>query len=239
MSGHSKWSTIKRQKGINDQAKGKLFSKFSKAISVAVKSGGGPNPDSNYKLRIAIDAARAGNMPKENIKRAIDRASETASSLIEAQYEGFGPANIGILVEVTTDNKNRAAQEVKLAFDRGGGRMAGPGSVAFNFNKRGYILVEKTGDVEAQMLTIIDLGVEDVSPSDEGLEVYVAPTDLYEKRQAFEESGFKVIESEIVQIPVSTIKVADEAMVQKVYKLLDALEGIEDVEKVFTNADIE
>ena len=238
MSGHSKWSTIKRQKEVNDQARGKLFSKLSKAISIAVKSGGGPNSDSNLKLRGAMDAARTSNMPKENIKRAIERASESSSQLVEVVYEGFGAQNVGIIVEAATDNKNRTAQEVKYAFERNGGNMAGPGAVSYNFTKKGYMLVKKAADVQEQMLVLIDLGVLDVQDSSEGLNVYTVPTELFSVKQKIEDKGFMVLESEIIQEPVVPVKIESESDVQRIYKLLDALDNLDDVQKVFSSADI-
>lgn len=144
MSGHSKWSTIKRQKAVTDQARGKIFSKLSKAISVAVKTGGSDNPDFNPKLRVAVETAKASNMPKSNIDRAIQRASEVGD-LTEVLYEGFGPYGVGVVVEATTDNKNRTSQEIKTIFDRSGGNLGGPGSVMFNFVKKGMIIIKRQG----------------------------------------------------------------------------------------------
>ncbi len=153
MSGHSHYATIKRQKGMKDAAKGKVFSKMGRAITIAVKSGGGiSDPNANYKLRMAVDAARAVNMPKENIERAISKAAGHSQSLDEIIYEGFGPGGVGIIVEAATDNRNRTAQEIKNIFERGGGNLGGPGSVAFNFDPKGLIVVKKGEASEPQML---------------------------------------------------------------------------------------
>lgn len=142
MSGHSKWSTIKRKKETSDAARGKLFSKLSRAISIAVKTGGGPDPSSNSKLKVAIDAAKSANMPKINTERAISRGGGK-DNLEEITYEGFGPLSIGVLVEVTTDNRNRSGQDIKVLFEKGGGRLGGPGSVSHNFESKGLLLVKK------------------------------------------------------------------------------------------------
>src|SRR3989344_6041026 len=150
MSGHSKWATIHRSKEVKDAKRGNLFAKMGRAISIAVKAGGGPDPSANFKLRVAIEKARAADMPKENIERAIAKASE-GGALEEVTYEGFGPGGIGVIVEAATDNKNRTAQEIKNAFERGGGNLAGPGSVSFNFEQKGFLLVKKTDKPDEQM----------------------------------------------------------------------------------------
>jgi len=176
MSGHSHYATIKRQKALTDAARGNVFSKHAKAIMIAAKGGG--DPESNFKLRVAIDKARAENMPKDNIERAIAKATSEGGVLTEAVYEGFGPSGVAVIVEAATDNKNRTAQEIKNLFERGGGSLAGPGAVSFNFESKGFLLIKKTSDPDSQMLTIIDMGVEDITDSVDGLEVYVAPDKL-------------------------------------------------------------
>jgi len=236
MSGHSKWATIKHQKAANDAARGKLFSKLVKAIQIAVKTGGGTSPDTNPKLRVAIDAARAANMPKDNIDRAISRASGEAANVEELTYEGFGPEGVGVLVQVATDNRNRTGQEIKNLFERSGGSLAGPGSVSHNFEPKGYILIEKKPDSDAQMLELIDLGVEDVEASQEGIEVYTGPTTLFDLREKLEASGHKVLQTELIQKPKTHLDLKGESS-DKVLKLLDSLDDHDDVQKLFTNAD--
>jgi YebC/PmpR family DNA-binding regulatory protein len=236
MSGHSHFSTIKRQKAINDAAKGNLFSKLARAIMIAAK--GGADPDMNFKLRVEIDKARAASMPKENIDRAIAKATTEAANLIEISYEGFGPGGISVIINVTTDNKNRSAQEMKNLFERGGGTLAGPGAVSFNFESKGFILVNKSIDPETQMLTMIDLGAEDVSESEDGIEVYTAPGALGEVRKKFEEAGFEIKQTELIMKPKNMQTVDDAAVAAKALTFLDSVEELEDVASVFSNLDI-
>ncbi|KKT33353.1 MAG: transcriptional regulator [Candidatus Woesebacteria bacterium GW2011_GWB1_44_11b] len=234
MSGHSKWSTIKRQKEINDKAKGQLFSRLSKIISVAVKSGGGPSPDSNHKLRVAIDQARAADMPKENIERVIARASEE-KDLEEITYEGFAPGGIAVMVEAATDNKNRTAQEIKSIFERAGGSLGGPGSVAFNFEPRGMVILKKEKDLDSQMLKLIDLGARDILETDGELEAYVNPGDLFKFKNDLEKAEIGVQSIELVQKPKNTQPAASEDEEKRVLKLLETLNEQDDVQNVFVN----
>jgi YebC/PmpR family DNA-binding regulatory protein len=236
MSGHSHFSTIKRQKAVNDAAKGNLFSKLARAIMIAAK--GGADPDMNFKLRVEIDKARAASMPKENIDRAIAKATTEAANLIEISYEGFGPGGISVIINVTTDNKNRSAQEIKNLFERGGGTLAGPGAVSFNFESKGFILVNKSNDPEAQMLTMIDLGAEDVSESEDGIEVYTAPGSLGEVRKKFQEAGFEVKETELIMKPKNMQTLSDAGVAAKALTFLDSVEELEDVASVFSNLGI-
>lgn len=237
MSGHSKWSTIKRKKGATDAARGKLFSKLSKAILVAVKTGGGADPGANHKLRVATDAAKAANMPKANIERAISKGGG-GEALYEVTYEGFGPAGIAVIVETATDNKNRTAQEIKGIFERGGGRLAGPGAVSYNFEQKGLLVVIPASDTEEQMLALIDLGAEDVELTDDGIEVYVSPDKLSGVKDKIEKSGFKVTSSEFYKKPKSLQEILDKEEAAKALKFLDNLEGHEDTQKVFANLDV-
>lgn len=237
MSGHSKWSTIKHKKAATDAAKGKLFSRLVKAISIAVKTGGGDNPDSNAKLRVAIDAAKAANMPKANIDRAITKATSEGEGLEEMTYEGFGPGGFGVIVEVATDNRNRTGQEIKTIFDKSGGQLAGPGAVSYNFEPKGYLLIEKSENPDGQMLTLIDLGVEDVEETEEGIEIYVSPGDLFEIKNKIEEKGFKVDSAELVQKP-KTLQILEGEKAQKAVDFLDRLDEHDDVQKVFANLDV-
>jgi len=238
MSGHSHYATIKRQKGLKDAVKGKVFSKLGRAISIAVKTGGGPDPNANYKLRMAVDAARAENMPKDNIERAITKAAGEAGNLEEITYEGFGPGGVGVLVEAATDNRNRSAQEIKNIFDRAGGNMAGPGSVSFNFDPKGLVVVKKSANPDEQMLALIDLGVEDIQETDEGLEIYVASEKVAETRDLLISKGYEVLHMELTKKPKNHITISDASQAGKVMKLLDNLEEYEDVQKVYANLDI-
>ena len=205
MSGHSKWSTIKRKKEINDASRGKLFGRLSKAISIAAKEG--PDPNANARLRVAIEQARAVNMPKENIERAIDKANREDSQLSEITYEGFGPGGVGIIVETVTDNSRRTAQEIKNIFDRGGGTLGGPNSVAFNFDPKGYIAFDKKGNGEEEILSIIDLGVEDVEEEGGIIEVFVPPSEIGTTKQAIEKLGYTIKDLELIRRPKNIVEI--------------------------------
>lgn len=238
MSGHSKWQTIRRKKEAEDIKRGKLFSKLSRAISVAVKTGGGNDPEMNYKLRIAIDKAKEANMPKENIERAVSKGSGGGEELVEATYEGFGPEGIAVIVEVATDNRNRTSQEIKNLFERGGGNLAGPGAVSFNFQPRGILIVKIKKNTEQLMLDLIDLGVEDIEEDEGYVEAYVTPSKLHESKEEIVKKGYKVTSAELVQKPKSSVPVSDERSAKRIVAFLEALEDQEDVQKVFANVDI-
>ena len=197
MSGHSHYSTIKRQKEANDAAKGKVFSKMARAIAIAIKAGGGADPAQNYKLRIAIEQAKASNVPKSNIDRILSRAQEELS-YDEFTYEGYGPEGIAVIVDVATDNRNRTSQEIKNIFERSGGSLAGPGSVSFNFEPKALIVVGKGEDVDSQMLKLIDLGVDDVNESEDRIEVYTTQEKAGEIKELLEKSGFTISSFEII-----------------------------------------
>ena len=232
MSGHSKWATIHRQKEIKDNARGKVFSKFANLITIAAKEGG-PNPDTNFKLRDIIEKAKAANMPKDNIDRAMAKASGGGAAMEEVMYEGFGPNGLPVLIQAVTDNRNRTGQEIKNILERSGGSLAGPGAVAFQFDQVGDILVEKSGNVDEQTLTLIDLGVDDIEETQDGIECYVPPTQLYQKRQEIEAKGLKVLNSEIIMKPKTYQDVSEQDM-EKISVFLEALENQDDVQKVFT-----
>lgn len=241
MSGHSHYATIKRQKEARDAAKGRIFSKLARAIQIAVKAGGGPDPDANPRLRMAIETARSANMPKENIERAISKGAGGAEVLEEVSYEGIGPGGISIIVDVATDNRNRTGQEIKNLFERGGGNLTGPGSVSFNFEQKGLILVEKKGNSDEQMLAIIEAGaedVEDINELDDEFEVYVAPDKLAQVRDKFKEKGLIVSSFELTKKPKNLQIIQDEHAAKKVLALLDNLENHNDVQKVYANIDI-
>jgi len=235
MSGHSHFATIKRQKEANDAKKGKIFSKMTREISIAVKAGG-PDPDSNYKLRIIIDKARSYNMPKSNIERAISSGAG-GEALDEILYEGFGPGGIGVIVKVATDNKNRTAQEMKNIFERVGGSLAGPGAVSFNFENKGFLLVEKKVNSEEQIMQLIDLGIEDVEETDDGIEVYVSPERISELRKSIEGKSFIVKESELYMKPKSYLKLEGNDA-KKALEFLDTLDEHDDVQAVYSNLDV-
>jgi len=237
MSGHSHYATIKRQKETKDSVRGNLFSKLAKAITIATKAGGGPDPASNFKLRMVMDAARAANMPKENIERAISKASGP-ETLEEVTYEGYGPSGVAVVVEAATDNRNRTGQEIKNIFERGGGSLAGPGAVSFNFESKGLLLIEKGPDPQSQMLSLIDLGVEDVEETVDAIEAYVIPDKLAELRQKLTEAGFNVTSLELYLKPKTLQPVSGPAEAKKVLTFLDNLEAQEDVQKVNANVDI-
>jgi YebC/PmpR family DNA-binding regulatory protein len=234
MSGHSHYSTIKRTKDKQDAIRGNLFSKLSKMIQIAIKTGGSPNPDVNFKLRVAIDKAKSMNMPKDNIERILKNAESKMESIEEITYEGFGPEGVSVIVETATDNRNRTAQEIKNLFEKGGGSMGGPGSVSFNFDPKGFLLVTKKGDIDEQTLSLIDLGAEDIEGTDEGLEIYVSQDLLKEVRDKIVEAGFEITKTELVMDPKVMAEVP-EGKKEKVMKFLDSLEEHEDVQRVFAN----
>lgn len=236
MSGHSHFATIKRQKAANDAAKGNVFSKMARAIMIAAKNG--PDPDMNYKLRFEIDKARAVSMPKENIERAIAKATTEAANMEEITYEGYGPNGISVIVQVATDNKNRAAQEIKNVFDRGGGNLGGPGAVSFNFENKGFMLIKKTEDAETQMLKLIDAGVEDLTEVEDGIEVYTPPEVLGQMHKKLIDAGFEITETELRERSKNFVTLTDPVQAEKALKFLDSFEELDDVQKVFSNLDI-
>jgi YebC/PmpR family DNA-binding regulatory protein len=236
MSGHSKWSTIKHQKAVTDAKRGKLFSKLTKAILVAIKTGGGNNPETNYKLKIAIDAAKNANMPKSNIERALVKGAE-AGDLYEVTYEGIGPKGVGIVILAATDNKNRTAAEIKNILVSGGGSLGAPNSVTFNFQSKGLIIIEGKIDDE-KMLQLIDLGAEDVETTQTGVKVYTSATDLAKIKEEVTKGGFQVNSFELIQEPNILKPMTDEHTAKIVLRLLNELENHDDVQKVFSDFDI-
>lgn len=234
MSGHSHYATTHRQKELKDAAKGQVFSKLARAITIAAKTGGSPNPDFNFKLRIAVDKARAASMPKENIDRAISKAAG-GEALDEVVYEGFGPAGISVLAEVATDNRNRTAAEVKNLFEKNGGKMGGPGSVSFNFEPKGMILVKKTDKPDEQMLALIDTGADDVVEEDDALLVYTPVNNFSSTMEKIKAAGFEIISGELTQKPLNFQNVSKEDA-ERVEKFLENFETHDDIQKVHTNA---
>ena len=238
MSGHSHYSTIKRAKEANDAQRGKIFSKFAREIGIVVREGGGADPAFNYKLRMVLDKARAANMPKENIERALHQVQGKLEALGKITYEGFGPGNISVIVEAATDNKNRTSQEIKNLFERGGGKMAGSGAVSFNFENKGLLVVQKNDKPDEQMLKMIDLGVEDIDETSDGFEVYTQPDKLYEVKGQIESAGFTVISAELYMKPKMFQTVANSDDAKKAIAFIDLLNDHDDVQNVYANFDI-
>ncbi len=239
MSGHSKWSTIKRAKGANDAKRGQAFTKASKLITIAARDGG--NPDTNFKLRLAVEAARSLNMPKDNIERAIAKATgaDGAKTLEESVYEGYGPSGVALLIEVVTDNKMRTASEIRSLLDKSGGNLAGVGSVAYNFKSIGAISVNTSGkDPDELFLLAADSGAEDIETTENESTVYCKPEDLVKVKEAIVAAGYEVTSSEAVKEATNTIKITDESHAKSILNLIEKLEDSDDVQKVYTNFDI-
>jgi len=240
MSGHSKWSTIKHQKGIADAKRSKLFTKAAREITVAARSGG-PDPVMNARLRLAVDRARHDNMPLDNIDRAIKRGAarggDASADLEEVVYEGFGPSGTAILVMAFTDNRNRSASEIRRVFDRNGGKMGQVGTVSYLFDQRGVITLELDPEkAEDVALLAIDRGAEDFTIDGPVLEI-VSPVDSFEGlRQGLEAEGLTLANAEIAMVP-KTLLLLEERHAEQAIRLLDRLEDLDDVQKVFSNAD--
>ena len=235
MSGHSKWSTIKRQKGAKDAARGAVFTKLGNAIAIAARSG--TDPDMNFSLRLAIDRAKSANMPAANIQRSIDRVKDKdAEQLTEVMYEGYGPGGVAVLVECATDNLNRTYPEVKLAFSKHGGNIAEKGAVAFQFDRKGVIRVKQTGD--EFMLNALDAGAEDVVEESGESIIYTDPKELARVRDALRDQDIKIEEAELAYVPNTTVKITDSNTAGKIMRLMEALEDNADVSNTFVNFDI-
>lgn len=235
MSGHSKWSTIKREKGAKDAKRGAIFTRIGNLIAIAARSG--IDPSMNSALALAIEKAKQANMPAANIQRAIDRVSDkNAAVMEEATYEGMGPGGVGIIIETATDNKNRTFPEVRSTLTKNGGRVADSGSVSFQFTRKGVIRVGETG--EDALLIILDAGAEDAIEEDGDIVVYTQQKDLAKVRQAIIEAGLTVKEADLQYIPHASVVVDDIEVARRVLKLLDALDDLDDVVGVHTNADI-
>lgn len=235
MSGHSKWSTIKREKGAKDAKRGAVFTKIGNQIAIAAR--GGIDPAMNSSLQMAIEKAKQANMPVANIQRAIDRVSDkNAAVLEESTYEAMGPGGVGIIIETATDNKNRTFPEVKNALTKNGGRIADAGSVMFQFTRKGVINVEATG--EDALLTVLDAGAEDAVEEEGEMIVYTDQKELAKVRTAIIDAGLKVTGAELQYVPNNTIEISDVEQAEKVLKLMDAIDDLDDVTGVHTNADI-
>ena len=237
VSGHSKWSTIKRQKGVNDAKRGAAFTKLGNQIAIAAR--GGTDPSANSTLAMAIEKAKAANMPNSNIERSIARAADkSADQLEEIMYEGYGPGGVAVLVEVATDNKNRTLPEVRMAFTKNGGNMAEQGSVAFQFSRKGVIRLKGTGD-DIQ-LQAIEAGAEDVVEEPETGEtvIYTAPNGLAKARDNLKSAGAEITEADLTYVPSSTIEIQDEQTARKIVNLMNTLDDLDDVIATHTNFEI-
>lgn len=235
MSGHSKWETIKRQKGANDAKRGAIFTKLGNQIAIAARAGADINM--NSALALAVEKAKAANMPNANIQRAIDRVNDkNAAVLEEITYEGYGPGGIGLVIETATDNRNRTLPEVKTALVKNGGRIADAGSVMFQFTRKGVIRVTATG--EDALLTVLDAGAEDALESDGELVVYTDQKDLAKVRQSIIDAGLVVVDAELLYVPNAEVDITDTETAAKVMKVMDALDDVADVVNVHTNANI-
>ena len=235
MSGHSKWSTIKREKGLKDAKRGAIFTRIGNLIAIAAR--GGTDPSMNSSLAMAIDKAKEANMPAANIQRAIDRASDKNAVVLEqATYEAMGPGGVGIIIETATDNKNRTFPELKSTIIKNGGRIADGGSVMFQFTQKGVINVANTG--EEALLTILDAGAEDAVEENGEIIVYTEKANLAKVRTAIKDAGLSVTNAELQYVPNAMVEVADPETAQKVIKLLDAIDDLDDIVGVHSNADI-
>lgn len=237
MSGHSKWATIHRKKGLIDAERGKIFQKLAKEIYVAAKGTNG-DPDSNPSLRMVIEKCRSQNMPKDNIQKAIDKAVGTqgGEDFESIRYEGYGPNGIAVMVDCLTDNRNRTASLVRAAFTKRGGNLGTDGSVSYMFNRKGVIVIEKTVDEDELMMNVLDHGALDFITNDDSYEIYTTPESFIEVKESIEQMGVTdFITSEITYLADNEITLDDEEAKEKVYKLVEVLEDIDDVQDVYHN----
>jgi YebC/PmpR family DNA-binding regulatory protein len=240
MSGHSKWASIKHKKAAADTQRGKIFTKLIKEITTAARVGGG-KPDANPRLRVAIEKAKSSNMPSDNIERAIKKGTGELPgvSYEEITYEGYGPGGVAILVEVMTDNKNRATADIRNIFSKKGGNLAGTGSVNWMFQKKGFMVVNKNqADEEKLMSIVLDNGGEDLSVEDGTFEITTSPKDFENVKKALNDKKINTESAEITMIPTSTVKISDKSQAQQLLALVEALEENDDVQNVYANFDI-
>lgn len=238
MAGHSKWKNIQRRKNAQDAKRGKIFMKLAKEIYVAAKEGG-PDPESNASLRLVIDKAKNANMPNDNIDRAIKKASgsQDGKSYEEITYEGYGPSGVAVMVKCLTDNKNRTATNVRTAFSKNGGSLGETGCVSYMFDRKGYMAIEREDleiDEEEFMLEVIDAGADELETSEELFEIYTEPEQFEEVKKNLQERGYQMATAEMTMVPQTYAEV-DEALQEKVEKLIDVLEDDDDVQEVYTN----
>lgn len=238
MSGHSKWHNIQGRKNAQDAKKGKIFQKLSRELFMAAKSGG-PDPSGNPSLRLVMDKARAANMPKSNIERAIKKAEGNSDEHYdEITYEGYAPGGVAVLVEALTDNKNRTASAVRVAFTRNGGTMGATGSVAYMFDRKGYIVIDRSttdADEDQVLMDVMDAGGDDLQASDDAFEIYTDPKAFTGVRDALEKAGYKLADAELTMVPQNTTAVTAEKK-EQFERLIDALEDDDDVSNVYTAA---
>lgn len=240
MSGHNKWSTIKYKKGKADAARAKVFTQISKEIFVAVRQSG-PDPSANFRLRLCIQKAKAANMPMDNVNRAIQKAAGNQEGVAyeEIVYEGYGAGGVAIMCELLTDNRNRVASDIRYLFSRNNGNLGETGCVSYMFERKGRMTVPAEGvDPDELMLAALDAGAEDVISDEEQIEIITAPDELEAVKNAVEEAGFATETAEITMIPANTIEITDEETAQKVLTLLGKLEDYDDIQNVYSNADI-
>ena len=241
MSGHSKWSTIKRKKGVADAKRGQVFTKLANAVTIAVREGGGGDQSSNFKLRLAIDQAKSANMPKDNIERAIDRGlGQGAGGQIESvAYEGYGPGKIAFIAQVTTDNRNRASSQIKSVVERTGGHFASLGAVSWMFEDTGLIVVGKGAKTADEIFEIAaDSGAQDIEDVGDAVEIYTKPNELDKVRVVLSEAGLNIQSAELYKKPTQTVKIKDVETAGKVLAFIEKLEDLDDVQKVYSNFDI-
>lgn len=239
MSGHSKWAQIKRKKAVTDAKRGQVFTKLARELAQAAREGGG-DPEANFSLRLVMDKARASNMPKENIERAIQRGTGElkGESLDQVTYEGYAPGGTAVIVEVLTDNRNRAVSEIRRLFSRNGGNMGETGSVGWMFDKKGVISVETDGgDPDELALEAIDAGAEDVNVDEGSVEIYTAPTDLAGVRTFLAKKKAHIESAQVSMVPKTRVTPSDHEAFQ-VMRLIEALEELDDVQNVYSNLDI-
>ena len=241
MSGHSKWATTKRHKAAVDAKRGKIFSAISKDLTLAAKDGGG-DPSTNARLRMLLQKAKAANMPADNVDRAIKTGTGELPGVVYEQliYEGYGPGGIGIIVEVTTDNKNRAASDVRSTFTKNGGNLATPGALQFNFTKQGqFIISAEKASEDALMEVVLDAGAEDIRNNGDHFEVLCPISAFNAVGEALEKAGIETEDSELAWIPNSETVITDPEIAKKIVKLTDALDDLEDVQNVYSNEDLD
>jgi YebC/PmpR family DNA-binding regulatory protein len=240
VSGHSKWASIKHKKAVVDARRGKLFTKLARAITVAAKEGGG-DPDGNPALQLAIQKARDASMPKDNIERAIAKgtgAGADADALQTVLYEGYGPGGVALLIEAVTDNRNRTGADVRHALSKHGGSLGEPGSVAYNFDKCGVVVIDAERYSEDDLMVAIEAGAQDVSVDGDVFEIITDPSDLTAVRSALEEAGIELQNAEVTQRPKLRVAL-DEDAAAKLLRLIDALEDYDDVDEVYANFDVD
>lgn len=241
MSGHSKWANIKHKKARVDAQKGKIFTKLGRELIVAARAGG-PDPANNFRLKIAVDDAKAANMPNDNIQRAIQKGAGggEGTNYEELRYEGYGPGGVAIMVNILTDNRNRTAGEMRHIFSKNGGNLGETGCVNWMFAEKGQLTIPRTGNLTEDDLMLIGLecGAEDLESDEEAFQIYTAPAEMETVRQALIDQGIKVTEAAINMVPQNTIEVDDQAQAEKLIRLMDALEEHDDVQGVYSNFEL-